>query len=55
MTDVEIIIKTLRLAWVSRPLIPGRKTWKTVPDYYLNIWLRCKYDKKYLDGLPSSY
>ena len=61
MIDVETMIKTLRLAWIPRLFTPGRKNWKTIPDYYLgrygglNFLLRCNYCVKYIDGLPSFY
>ena len=35
MTDVETMIKALRSAWIPRLFAPGRKNWKTIPDYYL--------------------
>ena len=61
MIDVETMIKALRLAWIPRLFVPGRKNWKTIPDYYLgrygglNFLLRCNYCTKYIDGLPSFY
>ena len=33
--DAETMIKALRLPWILRIFAPGRKNWKTVPDYYL--------------------
>ena len=32
MVDFELIIKALRLAWISRLLRSGQFNWKTVPD-----------------------
>ena len=61
MTDVETMIKALRLAWIPRLLTPEIRNWKTIPDYYLrklgglNFLLRCNYDVKYIDGLPLFY
>jgi len=61
MIDVETMIKALRLAWIPRLFTPGRKSWKTVPDHHLGKYgglrflLRCNYDTKYIDGLPSFY
>ena len=61
MTDVEIMIKALRLAWIPRLLTPEMRNWKAIPDYYLNktgglnFLLRCNYDAKYIDGLPLFY
>ena len=61
MTDVEIMIEALRLAWIPRLLTPEIRNWKTIPDYYLgktgglNFLLRCNYDVNYIDGLPLFY
>ena len=63
MTDVEIMIKALRLAcnWIPRLLTPEMRNWKAIPDYYLNktgglnFLLRSNYDVKYIDGLPLFY
>ena len=61
MIDVETMIKALRLAWIPRLFAPGRKNWKTIPDYYLGRYgglsflLRCYYCTKYIDDLPSFY
>ena len=58
MTDVETMIKALRLAWISRLLTPEIRNWKTIPDYYLrklgglNFLLRCNYDVKYMTVCP---
>ena len=55
------MIKALRLAWIPRLFVPGKKNWKTIPDYYLGRYgglsflLRCNYCTKYIDGLPSFY
>ena len=35
MIDVETMIKALRLAWIPRLFVQGRKNWKTIPGYYL--------------------
>ena len=57
----ETMIKALRLAWITRLFTPGTKSWKTIPDYYLGRYgglsflLRCNYDTKYIEGLPSFY
>ena len=59
MIDVETMMKAFWLAWISRLLAPGKKNWKTIPDYYLGRYgglsflLRCTYCTKYIDGLPS--
>ena len=55
MTDVDITIKPLRLAWIPRLVNPVSLNWKSIPDYFfkklggLNFLLRCNYDAKYLD------
>ena len=33
MTDVEIMIKALRLAWIPRLLTPEMRNWKRIPGY----------------------
>ena len=61
MTDVDTMIKALRLAWIPRLLTPEIRHWKTIPDYYLrkfgglNFLLSCNYDVKYIDSLPLFY
>ena len=62
MTDIETMVKALRLAWIPRLLTREISSWKTIPNYYLgkigglNFLLRCNYDVKYIDsGLPLFY
>ena len=62
MTDIDIIIKALRLAWIPRLLNPNSLNCKSIPDYFfkklggLNFLLRHNYDTKYLDPkLPPFY
>ena len=62
MTNVDIMIKASRLAWIPRLLNPNSLNWKSIPDYFfkklggLNFVLRCNYDTKYLDhSLPAFY
>ena len=49
MIDLETMIKALQLAWIPRLFAPGRKNWKTIPNYYLGRYgglsflLRCNY------------
>lgn len=57
MTDVDLMIKILRLAWS-----PTVASWNFIPDFFfeilggLNFLLRCNYYKKYLDPkLPVFY
>ena len=55
------MMKALQLAWIPRLLAPGKKNWKTIPDYYLggygglSLLLRCNCCTNYIDGLPSFY
>ena len=59
MVDIELMIKSLRLAWIKRPLFRNNCNWKKVPDYFfnnhggLNFLLRCNYDVKYLRNIPT--
>ena len=60
MTDIETMVKDLRLAWIPRLLTPEISNWKTIPNYYLSkiggFLLRCNYDVKYIDsGLHLFY
>ena len=58
MTDISLMFKSLKLAWIPRLLCAGKKNWCTVPDHYfrkmggLNFLLRCNYNVKYSDQLP---
>ena len=64
--DPDILFKSLRLAWISRLLIPDETTiepWKSIPSHFfkkyggLNFLLRCNYDYKFLEksGIPVFY
>ena len=61
MTDINIMFKALRLAWMARLLAAGEKNWSTVPNHFfrkmggLNFLLRCNYDTKYLKHLAIFY
>ena len=61
MVDIELTIKSLRLAWIKRLLFRDNCNWKIVPDYFfnkhggLNFLLRCNYDIKYLRHIPTFY
>jgi len=35
MVDIELTIKSLRLAWIKRLLFRDNCNWKVVPDYFL--------------------
>ena len=61
MTDMGLMFKSLKLAWIPRILSAGKKNWCTVPDPCfremggLNFLLRCNYNVKYFDKLPVFY
>ena len=62
MVDIELTIKSLRLAWIKRLLLEITAIGKyIVPDYFfnkhggLNFLLRCNYDVKYLTHIPTFY
>lgn len=64
MTDFDIALKALKLAWIPRLLwISDNSSWCIIPKNYfrskggLNFLLRCNYDTNYfsLDDLPLFY
>ena len=61
MTDMGLMFKSLKLAWIPRILTAGKKNWSTVPDHYfrkmggLNFLLRCNYNVNYFGKLPVFY
>ena len=61
MVDIELTIKSLRLAWVKKLLFRDNCNWKIVPDYFLNkhgglnFLLRYNYDIKYSRHIPTFY
>ena len=61
IVDIELTIKSLRLAWNKRLLFRDNCNWKVVPDYFfnkhggLNFLLRCSCDVKYLRHIPTFY
>ena len=61
MADVDLMLRSLRLAWIPRPLTAGDCNWCTVPHNFckklggLNFLLRCNYDPKYLPQRPIFY
>ena len=39
MTDLESMIKALRMAWIPRLLKEGHQNWKLAPDhFFFEIW-----------------
>ena len=61
MVDIELTIKSLRLARIKRLLFRDNCNWKVVPDHFfnryggLNFLLRCNYDVKHLTHIPTFY
>ena len=61
MTDVDLMFRSLRLAWIPQLLTAGDCNWCTVPYHFsrklggLNFLLKCNYDPKYLLQLPIFY
>ena len=61
MTDVDLMFKSLGLAWIPRLLNAGDTNWCSVPNYYfrkqggLNFLLKCNYDTKLFPQLPAFY
>ncbi len=62
MTDVDLMFKSLRLAWIPRLLNSGDENWCSVPNHYfrkrgrgLNFLLKRNYDTKYFPQLPVFY
>lgn len=54
MTDVGLMLKAMRLAWIPRLLKHANSNWNSVPDFFLrrlgglNFLLRCNYDVIFL-------
>ena len=62
LTDVGLMLKAMRLAWIPRLLKHANSNWNSVPDFFLrklgglNFLLRCNYDVIYLNSkLPTFY
>ena len=61
MTDVNIMFKALKFAWIPRLMTSDKKNWGTIPNHFfkkmggLNFLLRCNYDMKYFNDLPVFY
>lgn len=64
--NVDVMIKSLRLAWIPRLLSNDEKwsvVWKIISNHYfdsyggLNFLLRCNYDLKFLEqtSMPQFY
>ena len=62
MTDVGLMLKAMRLAWIPRLLKHANSNWNSVPNFFLrrlgglNFLLRCNYDVTFLNSkLPTFY
>ena len=61
MTDVNLMFKALRLAWIPRLLTAGDQNCCVVPRHLfskmggLNFLLKCNYNTKYFTHLPTFY
>ena len=62
MTEVGLMLKAMRLAWIPRLLKHPNSNWNSVPDFFLrrlgglNFLLRCNYDVIFLNSkLPTFY
>ena len=61
MTDIETMIKALRLAWIPRLVQNSFSNWKFVPDHLfkkyggLHFLLSCNYHLKEFENIPSFY
>jgi len=56
------VIKSLRLAWISRLLSSTTDSWKAIPNYYFNTYggfkflLKCSFNAASINnGLPTFY
>ena len=56
MTDVGLMLKAMRLAWIPRLLKHAKSNWNSVPGVGLNFLLRCNNDVTFLNSkLPTFY
>ena len=61
MTDLNIMFKALKLAWIPRLLASDNGNWCTIPNHFfnktggLNFLLRCNYDARFFNDLPTFY
>ena len=61
MTDLNIMFKALKLAWIPRLLASDKRNWCTIPNHFfkkvegLNFLLRCNYDATFFNDLPTFY
>ena len=61
MTDLNIMFKALKLAWIPRILASDKRNWCTIPNHFLkkmgglNFLLTCNYDATFFNDLPTFY
>ena len=60
--NFSAVVKSLRLAWISRLLSSTTDSWKAIPNYYFNTYgglkflLKCNYNAASINnGLPTFY
>ena len=60
--NFSAVVKSLRLAWISRLLSSTTDSWKAIPNYYFNTYgglkflLKCNYNVASIcNGLPTLY
>ena len=60
--NFSVVVKSLRLAWISRLLSSSTDSWKAIPNYYFNTYgglkflLKCNYNAASINnGLPTFY
>ena len=60
--NFSAVVKSLRLAWISRLLSNTTDSWKAIPNYYFNTYgglkflLKCNYNADSINnGLPTFY
>ena len=61
VTDLNIMLKALKLAWIPRILASDKRNWCTIPNHFLkkmgglNFLLKCNYDATFFNDLPTFY
>ena len=61
ITDINIMFKVLKLAWIPRLIKSDNSNWCTILNHFLkrmdglNFLLRCNYDTKHFKDLPVFY
>ena len=61
MTDINIVLKALKLAWIPILIKSVNSNWCTIPNHFfkrvgcLNFLLSCNYDTKHFKDLPVFY